>query len=101
MNLNNDLATKILEAMFWEYSMDFIISTPDDDLIYFEIENNNINLPDNNQISLNLKKEQGKIKILCNTRSEDYKLLGIYDIKDDDFFAEKDFWQKMFTAHLQ
>lgn len=101
MNLDNDLAKKILDAMFFEYSMDFTINTPDDDLIYFEIENNNINLPDNNQISLNLKKEGTKIKILCNTRSEDCKFIGTYDIKDEDFLAERDFWQTMFTEHLQ
>jgi len=101
MNLDNDLAKKILNAMFWEYSMDFTISIPDDDLIYFEIENNNINLLDNNQISINIKEENSKIKILCNTRSEDYKLLGVYDIKDEDFLAERDFWQTMFTEHLQ
>jgi len=102
MELNKwNLAKKILNAMFWEYSLDFIIETPANDLIYFEIENNNVNLPDNNQISLNIEEENGKIKIFCNTRSEDYKLLGTYDIKDEHFLAEVDFWQTMFDEHLQ
>ncbi len=101
MKLNEKLAKKIIKAMFREYSFETSVTTPDDDLIYFQIEQNDSKLPQNNVISLFLEDRVIEFKIFCNTRSEDYKLLGIYDIKTGDFIADREFWPIMFMEHLQ
>ena len=101
MKLNEKLAKKIIKAMFWDYDLEVDINIPDNDLIYFQIEKNNTNSPENNIITLFLEYRCDDIKILCNTRSEDYKPLGEYHIETDTFIKAREFWEVMFMEHLQ
>ena len=99
INYSELFAEKILNAMFDNYDFDFTISTPDDDLIYFEIETNNINY-ENNQIELHLEQKGNEIHVKVYKRSEDYEDIGYYDIEKDKFYKSSSFWETMFTEHL-
>jgi len=102
MNLSEKYANNILKAMFRNYDFDFTISTPDDDMILFDINTDNIDT-ENNQIELYISKitdESNQIVVKVNKRSEDYEIIGVYYINEDYFEQSSSFWETMFIEHL-
>jgi hypothetical protein len=100
-NLSEKYAEKILKSMVYDYDFNFIISTPDDNMILFEIDTNKIDV-ENNQIELHLELSENEkvITVSCYKRSEDYDIIGYYHITDNEFIKSSSFWETMFTEHL-
>ena len=99
INYSELFAERVLDAMFDNYDFDFTISTPDDDMILFEIDTNHFNV-ENNQIQLHLEYKDNKIHVQVYKRSEDYENIGYYDIDENQFYKSSSFWETMFNEHL-
>jgi len=95
-----ELAENIIKAMFKNYSFSFKISIPKMKKILFIINTDNI-IVNNNQITLFIKDiTENQIEIQILTKNNKYNKLGIYNINNDIFIKESDFWEILFLEYI-
>ena len=95
MEITKEFAKQLVEAMFYDWSFDFVIELFDDDCFYFQIGENN------NQIEVHTKLlSYGQLEVSVYKRSDSFTVVGEYDLYENEFERNSEFFEVMFSEHL-